>query len=115
MLVNLSAMRVDTRCHICFNIVRNCRTVVACLHRFCAKCIERSMRVNRSECPACRAHLPSRRFMREDPNFDRLMVLLYGDLDEDQAREEAHTQAETDEFRKVTLDGRRAVRIVSDD
>lgn len=34
-----------------------------------------------NECPACRTHCSSRRSLREDPNFDNLIGLLYSNID----------------------------------
>ncbi|GFZ03032.1 similar to RING 1B [Actinidia rufa] len=52
-----------------------------CLHRFCRECIDKSMRLGNNECPACRAHCASRRSLRDDPNFDALIAVLYPDID----------------------------------
>lgn len=48
-----------------------------------------SIRVGKKECPSCRLHLPSRRSLRADPNFDALLVAMLGDvnaLDEEEAK-----------------------------
>jgi len=60
-------------------VLRNTRLAKECLHRFCAECIERSLRLkcvssllrsfapltgalrSLNECPTCRVHLSSRR------------------------------------------------------
>jgi hypothetical protein len=34
-----------------------------------------------NECPACRTHCKSRRSLRDDPNFDALILALYPDID----------------------------------
>ncbi|KOM31018.1 hypothetical protein LR48_Vigan01g057300 [Vigna angularis] len=34
-----------------------------------------------NECPICRVHVPSRRSLREDPNFDKLIAALVPDID----------------------------------
>jgi E3 ubiquitin-protein ligase RNF1/2 len=36
------------------------------------------------ECPVCRAHIPTRRHLRDDPDFDAVVTALYagaGDYD----------------------------------
>ena len=52
-----------------------------CLHRFCSECIQKCLRVGKNECPSCRIHVPSRRSLRPDPNFDALISKIYPDLD----------------------------------
>ncbi|XP_061363507.1 putative E3 ubiquitin-protein ligase RING1b [Gastrolobium bilobum] len=52
-----------------------------CMHRFCRDCIEKSMRLGNNECPACRTHCSSRRSLRDDPNFDALIAILYPDIE----------------------------------
>ena len=51
-----------------------------CLHRFCSECIQKCLRVGKNECPSCRIHVPSRRSLRPDPNFDALISKIYPDL-----------------------------------
>ena len=50
-----------------------------CLHRFCSECIQKCLRVGKNECPSCRIHVPSRRSLRPDPNFDALIASIYPD------------------------------------
>jgi hypothetical protein len=83
----LDKIKEETQCMICFQVIKNCRTVSQCLHRFCHECIEMALRVNSKECPLCKAKLPSRRSLREDPNFDRLVKAIYGDPEEHRAEE----------------------------
>ncbi|PSS10222.1 E3 ubiquitin-protein like [Actinidia chinensis var. chinensis] len=79
--VELEDMRKEVQCPICLGIIRKTRTVMECLHRFCRECIDKSMRLGNNECPACRAHCASRRSLRDDPNFDALIAVLYPDID----------------------------------
>ncbi|KAK7395454.1 hypothetical protein VNO78_16013 [Psophocarpus tetragonolobus] len=67
--VNLEDIREDVQCPICLGIIRNTRAVMECMHRFCRDCIEKSFRLGR-------------RSLREDPNFDALISLLYPNIDE---------------------------------
>ena len=53
-----------------------------CLHRFCSECIQKCLRVGRKECPSCRIHVPSRRSLRYDTNFDAVIGKIYPNLDE---------------------------------
>ncbi|TKY66142.1 putative E3 ubiquitin-protein ligase RING1a [Spatholobus suberectus] len=64
------------------SIIRKTRAVMECMHRFCRDCIEKSFRLGNNECPACRTHCSSRRSLREDPNFDALISILYPNIDE---------------------------------
>lgn len=55
------------------------KAVMECLHRFCNACMETSLRRGIKECPACRVFIPSRRYMRPDGAFDRLIGRIYKD------------------------------------
>jgi hypothetical protein len=68
-------------CPICLGVLRRTMAVRSCLHRFCAACIDRSLRQGLKECPTCRAHCSSRRALHPDAEFDALIALLYPDLD----------------------------------
>ncbi|XP_076910584.1 putative E3 ubiquitin-protein ligase RING1b [Bidens hawaiensis] len=65
-----------------------------CLHRFCRECIDKSMRMGNNECPACRAHCASRRSLRDDPNYDALIAVLYPDIDKFEAEDFAFEEEE---------------------
>ena len=67
-------------CPICLGLMR-AATATECLHRFCSKCIESSIRLGRKECPTCRAPIATRRALRRDDNFDNLVRSLYPDVD----------------------------------
>ncbi|GJY35970.1 putative E3 ubiquitin-protein ligase RING1a isoform X2, partial [Tanacetum coccineum] len=75
-------------------IIRKTRKVMECLHRFCRECIDKSMRLGNNECPACRTHCASRRSLRDDPNFDALIALLFPDIDKYEAEEMAFHEEE---------------------
>lgn len=79
--IKLADIRKEVQCPICLGIIRKTRTVMECLHRFCRECIDKSMRLGNNECPACRTHCPSRRSLRDDPNYDALIAALYPDID----------------------------------
>ncbi|KAK9064256.1 hypothetical protein SSX86_015636 [Deinandra increscens subsp. villosa] len=92
--VKLAEVRKDVQCPICLGVIRKTRKVMECLHRFCRECIDKSMRMGNNECPACRAHCASRRSLRDDPNFDALIALLYPDIDKHEAEELAFADEE---------------------
>nr|GMD93106.1 putative E3 ubiquitin-protein ligase RING1a isoform X1 [Ipomoea batatas] len=75
-------------------IIRKTRTVMECLHRFCRECIDKSMRMGNNECPACRTHCASRRSLRDDPNYDALIAILYPDIDKYEEEELAFHEEE---------------------
>ena len=75
------SLNSEFKCPICLGILRETRTVMQCLHRFCSVCIERCLRMNANECPACRTYVPSRRSLRADKNFDDLIQKVYPDID----------------------------------
>uniref|UniRef100_A0A7N0ZUS5 RING-type domain-containing protein n=1 Tax=Kalanchoe fedtschenkoi TaxID=63787 RepID=A0A7N0ZUS5_KALFE len=92
--VNLPEIRKEVQCPICLGIIRKTRTVMECLHRFCRECIDKSMRLGNNECPACRTHCASRRSLRDDPNFDTLISILYPDIDKYEEEELAFHEEE---------------------
>lgn len=81
-VVVITAVMINTEltCPICLGIIRNCTTVMECLHRFCLDCIEKSLRLGRKQCPSCRVACPSRRNLRQDANFDALVAKIYPDI-----------------------------------
>ncbi|WCJ27071.1 E3 ubiquitin-protein ligase RING1 [Euphorbia peplus] len=93
-VVKLAEIRKEVQCPICLGIIRNTRTVMECLHRFCRECIDKSMRLGNKECPACRTHCASRRSLRDDPNYDALIAALYPDIDKYEEEELAFHEEE---------------------
>ncbi|CAN6350572.1 unnamed protein product [Urochloa humidicola] len=93
-LVKLMDVREEVQCPICLGILRKTRTVMECLHRFCRDCIDKSMRLGNNECPSCRAHCASRRALRDDPNYDALILALYPDIDKYEQEELAFGEEE---------------------
>ncbi|KAJ0408927.1 hypothetical protein P43SY_002806 [Pythium insidiosum] len=81
-------LNADLTCPICLGIIRNTEVVMECLHRFCGDCIQKCLRVGKNECPSCRIHIPSKRSLRKDTNFDELIAKIYPNLDEFQSQEE---------------------------
>ena len=77
----LQGLQQEFRCVICLDYIRNARIVRECLHRFCENCIEKSLvQVGlRKECPICRVHIPSRRSLAPDPDFDKLIRYIVRD------------------------------------
>eukprot|EP00884_Botryococcus_braunii_P002150 jgi/Botrbrau1/11936/Bobra.341_1s0003.1 len=81
--INLAGLAEETRCSICLGIIKEARLVSVCMHRFCKTCIEHWLRCSPdNSCPECRTPMQSRRGARPDPRFDRLLQLLYGDVEE---------------------------------
>ncbi|GIL86554.1 hypothetical protein Vretimale_11575 [Volvox reticuliferus] len=108
--VALARLAEETRCPVCFGILKHTVTSTVCLHRFCALCIDRCLAgrpPQHKDCPVCRANLHSRRALRPDVNFDRLLRSLYGDVvvygqEEDAlvaARNRAHAAQAAEEHR----------------
>lgn len=74
-------VKEDLKCPICLGTIESTLTVTACLHRFCAECLERSLRVNlgpkeHHDCPSCRMKLASRRASKKDDRFDFLVDFI---------------------------------------
>lgn len=101
LLIKLTDIRKEVQCPICLGIIRKTRTVMECLHRFCRECIDKAMRLGNNECPACRTHCASRRSLRDDPNYDALIAVLYPDIDEYEKEELAFHEEETSRNKKI--------------
>jgi len=67
-------------CPICMGYIRNASLVMECLHRFCDECIQKCLRFGKKECPSCRIHIPSRRSLRHDEEFDLILLHIMGDV-----------------------------------
>ncbi|CAN6359607.1 unnamed protein product [Urochloa humidicola] len=100
-LVKLMDVRSEVQCPICLGILRKTRTVMECLHRFCRDCIDKSMRLGNNECPSCRTHCASRCSLRDDPNYDALILALYPDIDKYEEEEFAFSEEERTRNRKI--------------
>ncbi|EGD82592.1 hypothetical protein PTSG_11982 [Salpingoeca rosetta] len=71
----------EVRCPICLGLIENTYTAMSCLHRFCAECIQKCLRLGKKECPTCRAPLASRRRLRRDDMFDQIISTVYPSRD----------------------------------
>uniref|UniRef100_A0A7S4UPT0 RING-type domain-containing protein n=2 Tax=Guillardia theta TaxID=55529 RepID=A0A7S4UPT0_GUITH len=81
-------LNAELTCPICLSIVRSTHTFMECLHRFCQECIEKYLRLGQKECPKCRVKVSSRRALRADPQFDKLIQAFYPDIDAYEEKEE---------------------------
>lgn len=79
MSMNEEELYNEMKCPICLEIISDTMIVMECLHRFCKECIERSLRLVKHECPSCRIHVPSKRSLRRDSNFDELISICFPD------------------------------------
>mmetsp|Transcript_22368 Transcript_22368/g.28946 ORF Transcript_22368/g.28946 Transcript_22368/m.28946 type:complete len:302 (+) Transcript_22368:102-1007(+) len=73
-------LNMELTCPVCLRLLNKTEIVMECLHRFCSECIQKCLRVTKNECPSCRIHIPSRRSLRPDPNFDALIAKIYPDI-----------------------------------
>ena len=78
--LQMEVLNTELRCPICLNILRD-PVATECMHRFCAGCIEKCLRVGKKECPTCRKPVATRRNLRNDTNFQDLITKLYPDLE----------------------------------
>lgn len=62
--VSVKQLSTEMTCPVCLGFFNKPVTVMECLHRFCAECIEKCLRIGKKECPSCRIHIPSRRSLR---------------------------------------------------
>jgi len=75
------SLHSELMCPICLDLLQNTHTTKECLHRFCCECITTALRSGNKECPTCRKKLVSRRSLRPDPNFDKLISQIYPNRD----------------------------------
>ena len=74
-------LNAELTCIICLGIIRSATAVADCLHRFCAQCINQSLRHHKKQCPQCRVACPSHRNLRKDDMFDHIIGSIYPDLE----------------------------------
>jgi hypothetical protein len=73
-LASLKKFREEvSECAICLEPCTDTLVSPECNHRFCGKCIKESLRKCNHECPTCRAHIPTYRTCRRDPQFDHIV------------------------------------------
>mmetsp|Transcript_20907 Transcript_20907/g.48512 ORF Transcript_20907/g.48512 Transcript_20907/m.48512 type:complete len:302 (+) Transcript_20907:140-1045(+) len=85
---SVRSINSELTCPVCLGVLHSTMIVMECLHRFCSECIQKCLRVGRKECPSCRIHVPSRRSLRYDTNFDAVIGKIYPNLDEYEENEE---------------------------
>jgi E3 ubiquitin-protein ligase RNF1/2 len=85
--LQIEVLNTELRCPICLNILRD-PVATECMHRFCAGCIEKCLRVGKKECPTCRKPVATRRNLRNDTNFQDLITKLYPDLEDFEEEED---------------------------
>ncbi|KAG7388890.1 E3 ubiquitin-protein ligase RING2 [Phytophthora pseudosyringae] len=81
-------LNADLTCPICLGIIKETMVVMECLHRFCGECISTAIRQSKRECPSCRIHIPSKRSLRSDANFDALIRKIHPNLAEFERNED---------------------------
>jgi len=85
--LDLASLAVDLTCPVCLGILKNVVST-ECLHRFCNNCMEKCLRQGKKECPSCRRHVATRRSLRRDTKFDRVIQMLFPDLQKYEAEQE---------------------------
>ena len=80
------------KCPVCLEIMQDPVNVKTCLHKFCNKCIERFIRVEKKECPICRTSIGSRRLLRKDNKLREIIELLIPNLEEYQTYEQEEVE-----------------------
>jgi len=96
--LELRDLNIDFTCPVCLGIIKDTRTMMECLHRFCSDCISKSLRLGKRECPTCRVKCSSQRNLRRDIMFDKLILTLYPNLEEYEAQEEKKIQKINENF-----------------
>ncbi|KAF1793681.1 Zinc finger, C3HC4 RING-type [Phytophthora cactorum] len=90
--LSVRQLNADLTCPICLGIIKETMVVMECLHRFCGECISTAIRQSKRECPSCRIHIPSKRSLRPDTNFDALISKIYPNLAEFERNEDQITE-----------------------
>ncbi|EEY60557.1 uncharacterized protein PITG_13276 [Phytophthora infestans T30-4] len=86
--LSVRQLNADLTCPICLGIIKETMVVMECLHRFCGECISTAIRHSNRECPSCRIHIPSKRSLRPDANFDALIRKIHPNLAEFERNED---------------------------
>jgi len=69
-------VRDEVECPVCLDNCTDTHINPACLHRFCGDCIKESLRKCNNECPSCRIHIPTKRTLRKDTQFDNIVSFI---------------------------------------
>eukprot|EP00979_Chaetoceros_neogracilis_P002256 scaffold394_cov161-Chaetoceros_neogracile.AAC.11 len=64
----------EFECAICLDTCTDTNINPQCGHRFCKVCIKESLTSCSRECPICRARIPTYRTLRQDAQFDRILL-----------------------------------------
>ncbi|CAI5701504.1 unnamed protein product [Peronospora effusa] len=86
--LSMRQLNADLTCPICLGIIKKTMVVMECLHRFCRDCISTAIRHSKRECPSCRIHIPSKRSLRSDANFDAFIAKVHPNLAEFERQED---------------------------
>lgn len=86
-VLHVRDLNSNLTCPICLGLINQTMVVMECLHRFCGDCIQKCLRLAIKECPSCRIHIPSKRALRRDLNFDALIATIYPDRQEFEQQE----------------------------
>lgn len=86
--LSMRHLNADLTCPICLGIIKKTMVVMECLHRFCRECISTAIRHSKRECPSCRIHIPSKRSLRPDANFDAFIAKVHPNLVEFERHED---------------------------
>ncbi|CAK4117736.1 unnamed protein product [Aphanomyces euteiches] len=89
-----SSLDEELHCPICTGIICEAQVITACLHRFCTVCIHRHIhnKGKNTVCPVCNTPFTTRRALRPDETFDKLVKMVYGDVDAYEKAEEERIQ-----------------------
>ncbi|CAI5730132.1 unnamed protein product [Peronospora destructor] len=86
--LSMRQLNANLTCPICLGIMKKTMVVMECLHRFCRDCISTAIRHSKRECPSCRIHIPSKRSLRPDTNFDAFIAKVHPNLAEFERHED---------------------------
>ena len=69
------------QCPMCLDVLNDPVCVKRCLHKFCASCIEKYNRLEKKQCPSCRADIGSRRVLRHDRELQSIIETVIPDIE----------------------------------
>ncbi len=70
---HLRMIKKLVECSVCLEFMKDTHISPDCQHRFCGNCFKKSLQKWKHECPTCRIHIPTKRSLRADTEFDGLV------------------------------------------
>ncbi|CAD8107772.1 unnamed protein product [Paramecium sonneborni] len=86
-------IKEDLQCPICLSLFEQPVYIKDCSHRYCKKCIEKSIRLQKDKsCPTCRKKIATRRDLRVDEVVTKILNTVVPDIEQYRIQEEIQIQ-----------------------